>query len=1295
MNIFSINSLRKLTKFSLLFSLGFSSSSLIAGPLNISNNPLELAAGVDPNVMVLNDDSGSMDWSILVQGASEGLYATTSPARSFSYAYIQDDPENSNFFVVPSENTLNQFENFWVNNNYNEAQWRGVWRTLNSTFNSVYYNPNTEYKPWAGVDDSGALYLNANPAAARVDPYLSASATFNLTVNNAYVSVMPHEANAGVLYGLNENLYPARYYTWTDTDLDGNVDFDDAHQLVEIRTGAGCGTNAICPASFTRQGTRTDCGGSPQTPNVTVTCSAALELQNYANFYSYYRRRELTAKAAITRVLDPITSIRVGYATINNNSNNRIQVQAMNVDAATGGKRNLFDNIYQTQSNNGTPLRQNLEAMGQYFSCDSGNIFGSGNSSPGNNNCPVLASPAGECQQNYTILLTDGFWNGGAPTIQNADGDGTGGAAQGPFDGASFADNINSTLADVAMHYYERDIHSSLQDEVPATTRDQNRYVGIANPFNTMHQHMSTYTVGIGVMGNRNAMPDDVTTNPATFNAGAQTGWPDPVTGGDLEKIDDLRHAAWNGRGDFLSAADQTALTNSLQNIFDDIQEGKGAASAVAFNSQDLQSGARVFRALFNANQNTGSLISQDISITGVISPAVNWDAAVNLSIKAAAEAAAAASAGTRSTDSRTIISYNPITPGGIPFRWAALDTTQQDKLKLPTIANATPIPEDLGMNRLNYLRGRGDDEGTNTNSGEFRERSTDLSDRPLILGDIIHSAPVFVGAPPFTNLDEAPFPDTAGNLYSEFAATFDSRRELVYVGANDGMLHGFDANSGDEVFSYIPNSILSSITQLTDPDYAHRYFVDMTSAINDVFIAPASGTNAGVASWNTVAVTGLGVGGPGYFALNLTNPASFTSELSAASNVMWEFTQDDDVGTGPTNNNLNLGAHIREPVIVMTNVDGAGGQKRWAAIFGNGYNSASADGDAELYIVFLDGGLDGAWTRGSDFVKLNTGNGKAESGTNTPNGLGSVQAIDIDANGTADVVYAGDYQGNLYRFNISSTTVGGLTNSSNRPVQKLFKATYNSSGGPVQPITNRPAVVKHPNLDGYLVMIGTGSYFTAEDSSSTDLQSIYGIWDDFIAPSDNIVTVSYNKLLEQSFTSSGLVNGFTTRTLSNDVIDYGTNGQRKQGWVINLDVVNAGNIEFPGERAVRNILIRGDSAFVNSVIPRSSTACTTGPGSFTISFKTENGGGGQTPVFDTNGDGIFDADDNVGGIDGENNVVAAIRSDTTTLTDSSIFGKRLVSQGGDQSISDIGINPGGDEAGETLGRHSWREIEN
>ena len=1305
MNMFKLNTAKRMTKSLLLFGFGFMSVQLSAGPLNISNNALEIATGVEPNVMILNDDSGSMDWTITASD-DQGIYNIPVPGTTYSGAgisllgtifyYIHPDTDNAstilfdnafnipNIFTLPTQNTFDALDAALdLDAAGFDQSWKGIWRGRLFEYNRTYYNPNAYYEPWKGGDDAGNAYTNANPAAALVDPYLTGGSTFNLTVDTAFRAYLPNPANTAQLVFANDTMYPASYYEWVDDSStgtavpgDGVVDSDDTHTLIQIRTSGACTNGASCPANFTRQGTRTDCGGDGLATS-SISCSSSQELQNYANWYSYYRRRELTSKAAIAATLEEESAIRVGMATINNFSNTRIQVDSLNISAFNGNKKDLYDRIFQTQSSGGTPLRQGLESTGNYFACASNNIFGTGSSTPGNTNCPVEASPAGECQQNYTILMTDGFWNGtNNPIANNADGDGQdGGTPQGPFDGASFADNFSDTLADVAMHYYERDLHGSLQDDVPTTTRDRNRYNGSTDPFETMHQHMTTYTIGFGVSGTLSANPP---------NAADAFTWPN-ATAGNAEKIDDLRHAAWNGRGDFLSATNQEELTSSLEDIFREIQSGKGAASAVAFNTQDLRSGSRVFRAFFNINDNTGNLVSQNISNSGIIDTSSStWGdggpedgAAQLLDTRAGAD-----------NDDRVIVTYDKTNFVGIPFKYDSLNATQRGQIKSPAITNVTPSPDVLGANRINYLRGQTENQGSNFNAGEFRVRKSVASK----LGDIIHSAPVFVGAPPFGGRDAAPYPISLGDLYSEFRSANSLRNETVYIGANDGMMHGFNATDGTELFAFVPNTLFPSLSELTDPDYQHRYFVDMTAAINDVFITPTSGTNSGVAGWNTVMVGGMGVGAPGYFGLNITDPTALGSDTAAAANVMWEFSQSDDIG-GPAGDDRNLGMSIREPIIAMSNVDGVGGEKRWVAIFGNGYNSDSDtpldNGDAELYVLFLDGGLDGTWTQGSDYIKISTGNGKAESADgSTPNGLGSVRGIDINGDGTVDVVYAGDLQGNLYRFDLSSTTEPGLDNDTN--AQELFQARYNSATGPIQPITNRPIVVKNPNETGFIVLIGTGSYFTVEDTTSTDIQSIYGIWDDFTDPSDPVVPVVYSRLQEQVFTNAANVNGFVTRTLTNETFTFGTNGQMKQGWVIDLDVDSGGSVEFPGERAIRNFLLRGDFVFVNTVIPKSGSACTTGPGGFELGFNPVTGGSGTDPVFDLNDDGIFDSDDNVGGVDDEANIVSGTRFDKATPSDSATIGNRKVTQTSDKDIRSIGINAG--DSSDT-GRHSWREI--
>ena len=1242
--------------------LAGSISSAMGGPLNLATNALEAVNNVEPNIMILHDDSGSMDWGVMTNEGDEGTFHLGGNA----YYYTHPDPGasgvspaiNDDTYVVPTEE-------FMASQGLSAPQ-GGVWRAWNHSYNKVYYNPDVTYTPWVGVNASNVDFINSPPVAAWYDPNNPANGTLNLTTEWSYVT------DCGLLEcisipalappPLNEftvtDFYPARYYEWDDSNSttpananNGIVDADDNHTLVEIRSTTTSYTRRYYNAS-TGIG-RTDCTNNG---DGTATCSYAQEIQNFANWFSYYRKRDLAAKAAFSKAIEPISSARVGYATLNNNAGNSIEVASMNVSPASGSKKTLLQKLFSTKPASGTPLRGALDKTGKYFECANGDIFGStGSSAPGSAGCPVLAAPAGTCQANYTILVTDGFWDGtSSPAVAVGNTD----AGSGDFDGNAFGDSNNNTLADVAMHYYERDLHSTLNNNVPTSGRDIAGYFGSSSPFATMHQHMSLYTVGFGVNGTLSAGPADLS---------SAFVWPDP-TAGDPEKIDDLRHAALNGRGLFTSANNPVAFQNAMDSIFNDIKSNSGTATAVAFNTQEVEAGTLVFRASFNTKTNVGNLVAQRVNIDGTVDSTIHWSAAEQLDGKLSP-----------TTDSRVIVTYKDTgaaTSSGIPFSWTSLTSgagSQQELLDLPQPSNVLASINTFGDERLEYLRGHADKEGTSYADGQFRERPQTSGK----LGDIVHSTPVFVGKPYFIGRSGGVYPTT--DLYSDFVTANQTRTKLVYTGANDGMLHAFNAETGEEQFSYIPNMVVENLSKLTDPDYVHQYYVDGTPSVNDIYMTPSSGTNNGTLSWNTVLVSGLGGGGKGYFALNVTDPNALDTQTEAASNVLWEFTEADDGGIG----NSDLGYSYSEPLIAMSNAT-SGGNQRWIAIFGNGYNSTSASGNAHLYVLMIEAGQDGVWTSGSDFIKIDTGFGKAQSSDGTtPNGIGGIRGIDSDGNGTVDYVYAGDLQGNLYRFDLSGNSLA----SWNSTPEILFKARHGTSTT-VQPITTRPIVVKHPTETGYIVIATTGSWITNNDATDTNIQSIYGIWDDMSPSPEVFKNASVNQLVQQQFTNHvSTEHGFTVRSLSNNAVNYDGTGpasSQVKGWYIDLD---AG---YPGERAVRNLQIRGNIVFVNSIIPRSTTACSTGTGGFELAFDPFSGGPGEKTIFDLNNDGSFDLYDNVGDIDSLTNIVTGLRFDNATPTDSAFIGSRRMTQAGDE-IRSVDTNTRG---GITTGRTSWREID-
>ncbi len=1279
-----------------------SSGDAVEFDYQLAQIPLELPVGPEPNVLLVNDDSGSMAWDTLTDQESGLYYFSTGN----SIYYTLKATAGSSTSVAPSEEAAPNV---------------GLWRLRNSAYNRIYYNPENQYLPWDGLDTSDNEFPDSNPTNARHHP-LFGSAKTNLTIPQSFTGravvsqttcelqcvsyswsgCQAFETVCGTTSGFQNvsvtNYYIPRYYTWDDKNGDGLLDDvpspanDPANSegtLVEIKPASAGGSDL-----YPKTADRTDCTTNED------SCTYAEELQNFANWFTYARSREFTAKSALGKVVSAAENIRIGYAKLNSNSGLK-KIVSMNTSERTGAKADLLDAIYQTNSNGGTPLRRSLRDAGRYYECRKNDIFNSSsNSSPGSANCPVLPSPEGNCQQNFTLLITDGTWNGGGPNVGDTDDDGNTN-----FDGGAFAGSTNNTLADVAMHYYERDLHS-LSNEVPTTARDRagalpTAFVGGSNEI--MHQHMSTYTVGFGVSGLIDSDPTDFS---ASFT------WGNPSSSSE-RKIDDLRHAAYNGRGEYLDAASAKELSNALISAFEEFAQGSGAASAVSFNSQEIQEDTLIFRAFYNTKLNTGNLIAQSLTDDGLVEEPV-WESAVQMDAV--------------DPNDREIFTYDANPGIGIPFRPNAYPqglTAEQravfiDNLGAPAAQKNTEV-----IQRVNYLRG---DTSFERPVGNFRERPT-VEGR---LGDIVHSTPVFVGGPNRLGRNGEPYPQNSDS-YATFASDSDNanRRDMIYVEANDGMLHGFDASNGNEIFGFIPNNLMlgtfsRKITELLDYEYSHRFFVDLTPAINDVFIK-LDGTSA--REWATVLVGGQGAGAKAYFALDVTDPEKL-NESDAADVVLWEFTEADD--SYPTNLTIepdqtiadagmfqpplltggvlrtdlqdtpqtirDLGNTFSVPTLAMSNVV-TDGENEWIAVFGNGFNSTA--GIAKLFVLFIERGADGNWCHPSkvhnvvkdstalpsgclptdtDFVKINTGFG-VQNGF--PNGLGTPRGIDIDSNGTIDYAYAGDTFGNFFRFDLSDS------DWSKWSFTKIFEASYDDGLGNVtpQPITTQPIVTQHPTeADGYIVIFATGSYITVPDGTTDDIQSIYGIWDR-LSPE----LIGVDDLVQQRYTNQFDATFGNVRSLSNEEVEYSATGGKK-GWYNHLDAPSLGmpvtaSAEFPGERAVRNIQLRGGLAFVNSIVPRSANSCVDVAGGFALSFCPGTGGTeclGDRGVFDLNNDGAFDDSDKV-----NDNVVTGIRFEDAVPTDSSFIEDKRITQLSDKTLDATSTNT---SRGKNTGRLSWKQ---
>ncbi|MCG5534645.1 pilus assembly protein [Ectothiorhodospira mobilis] len=1139
--------MRRVYRIGALWTSAFLLSAAIAGtavaaPGPLAQVPLDSGTSVPPNILFVLDDSGSMDWDHMPTDRARELY----PYATDEWVYIDPTPS--------------------------EAE---EWRELCTAYNAMAYDPSVEYVPWSGWDQDRDRFEDVPVDAAPFNPYWSSSDTVNLEERACQEGNLEGEYVSGCWWS-DVGFF---YVRWVDDN--GNGQYDELECIPprdQIPTDGNYFPYNV-PA-----------GGKAEI--VYVKEMTDVEKQNYANWFSYYRKKEYVAKAAMSALIYD-SAERMGLRTLNNNHDVNTPVldiddRTMPVDEqAADNKRDLLAELFQNSSDGGTPLRTELKEAGRYFEGDSSEW-----------QSPILPqSEGGSCQQNFTILMTDGYWNGGSPYVGNADGD-----QNTDFDGGSHADDYSNTLADVAMHFYERDL-SPLPDLVPTSDADP-----------AAHQHMVTFTVSFGVNGELDENPSDRTT---AFD------WPQPVPDG-VTTIDDLRHAAWNGRGDYLSARNPQSLISGLRDAYQTAVDRSATAAAGAFNGQILKSGTRVYVPLYNTDDWSGDLLAIQIDpATGAYAETPDWSAAEQLDGR------------NLTTAPRNILSYDGTQ--GVAFQWDLLSSDMQRDLQ--TQADGTQGSDDRGREVLAYLRGERDQE--QENDGPFRDRGSRL-------GDIVHSAPVYVGEPELDWPDEAPFPEAEGSRYADFRDS-SSRDAMIYVGGNDGMLHGFDADTGSEVMAYVPHALVDDSSSeglhyLSDPDYTHRFYVDLSPTVSDVYLE-----NGG---WRTLLVGGLRAGGRGLFALDITDPSDI-----GASDVLWEFSSEDDA---------DLGYTFSQPTVAMLN------NGEWAVIFGNGYNH-DGSGSAQLFILFIEEGLDGSWDT-KDYLKIDTGAGSLED----VNGLATPVVADVNGDSVVDRVYAGDLEGNLWAFDLSdgnSNQWGVAYTSGNQPVP-LFTAV--SAEGNPQPITTRPSLIfntqvgsTEENSPNILVTFGTGQYLVMGDRNTQDVQSYYGVWD---AGSGD---VGRSQLVEQTFVDW---TDADTRVLTRNPVDYDTGSGGDRGWFFDLPAT--------GERVFTDTMVRNQVGYFATRVPNDDP-CMQGGQSWLMIVDLLTGGRPEEPAIDIDNNDVVDEEDQVEHEDADH-PVAGLRIDKP-VSDLGAVGNRLYLFGGNaRDDTSYAIPPHG---GENTGRMSWREI--
>ena len=1051
---------------------------------------------------------------------------------------------------------------------------------------------------------------------------------------------------------------------------------------------------------------------------------------SWTNYKPGAKTRMEIAQTSLTGLVDTLKNINVGYSKFNSGSGANIVVDI--ADITSTQKTTIKNAITATSANGVTPLAETLRDIGRYFANGdgtNGSTSGACGGATGTNltihpdDALTTATPAGLkedvscgdtssgllyaststirdkagpikyfCQKNFAVMLTDGFPTSDTTVhshFHDYDQDCTVAAQTAGSYTCGTADTKSTDPGpasdywdDVAQALYEIDLRPDLNDQQG----------------NAYKNNLATYTIGFSDVQIKN-----------------------------LQLIKDV---ATQGGGENYYAANSSELSTALADIQANIDSQSGTAAAVTFNSSTLSSQSAVYQALFNTQRWSGQLHSIPLDgFTGDI-----------LTASCTAEVAAAGTLNNcwwaekrldAQGTSRTILTFNPVSNQGVDFAFVAPATasiadytnlisegssTTSSKIPLtlvddlcashdiPFPCNASTALDSAKIDAnfkymadlVNYLKGDRTHEAIGSTGADGNSR--DFRIRTHVLGDIVNSSPVYVGKPQLGWPNKAPFPvppvapaTTPDNTYNTWASSaIKNRMPVVYVAANDGMVHGFRTeqtdsaapsnDAGDEVFAYIPTATFgktntSGLHYLANPDYQHQFYVDLNPTLSDVYIKHRKGTTGTVTTdpeWRTVLVGGQGAGGNSMFMLDVTDPSDFTT-ANAKQLVEWEF------------NHPNLGRTYSKPTIAMMN------NGRFAAIFGNGYNSmdnlpTAGDCKAKLFIVYLDGGMDGTWTAGTDYLEIDTAAGT----TADCNGLSTPAVVDLNGDSVADRVYAGDLHGNLWAFDLcdwqsgtsvcsTATTNWGVADKTNG--EPIMTTNDDASPNKRQPITVKPVVSRDPattGTDNLIIVFGTGQYITSADITDTQQQTFYGLRD-YDAISNGRATKDYglnpraDKFVTQTITEAactltGCIGD--VRTVSNTSLNSTSNG-----WLIDLPASR--------ERLVVNPKIRNNILFFNTVIP-DDRKCYAGGDGWLMSVNLDNGGIPLVPVFDLNLDGIIDGLDQEGGVNPVGTKVFAIPAESTFLGDN----QYTPDSAGNIQKRQVNIGKNQRE-----GRMSWKEL--
>ena len=872
------------------------------------------------------------------------------------------------------------------------------------------------------------------------------------------------------------------------------------------------------------------------------------------------------------------------------------------------------------------------------------------------------------------------------------------------------------TLADIAFYFWATDLQPSINNEVIPKIRKTGaetfsngtganaKSQALSEYWNPKNdpaewQHMVQYTIGYGptaatLAKNTATSPQWAGGSFGMYDTGfaslavGNTKWDDPTSATadgsyDNYRPQELWHMAINSRGKYYPVTGD--LTAVFADIFDDIVVDTTApiSGFTSASGSVSRIGTQSFQTSYVAaddgnsydNRWYGFVMSSSIDTLGNLTPNPDWGLVTGSTTKglSTADKLATVDVSTRLVFSSKV-NVAPAAAGttGISFKWANLSSSttgasQQMWLNNGTVGSASTISGDgRGQDRLNFIRGDRTKEASNYSSSNTTATFRNRKNRE---GDIVNSAIWYTGAPASGY--------SAGS-YTTFAAANRGRLPMLYVGGNDGMLHGFSAKDGTEKIAYIPHGAVQNLSSLSNTNYDHRYYVDGSPLTGDINIGTAT-----TADWRTYLVGTLGAGGRGFFVLDVTKPgpldasssvpapATNFAEANAATLVVMDKTAAPITDAVPpakpadANASADIGQIFAPPVVAESNQQLAlqitrTNDGRWAYITGNGYNSTNER--PVLLIQYLDGDK-----------SLKTIEAAAVGGAEAVgNGLSTPQPLDVNGDGVPDFVYAGDLRGNLWKFDISNIDAAnwGVAFSGS----PLFTASYTSGGSTSrQPITAAPVLRPNTKVGGLNVAFGTGQNLTEGDRTDTSVQTVYSILDN---TSYQIESTGTNKgkvkiktssptpaavsdrsaLQAQSVNNgadnttagtglgtagSGVSTGRSFWTLSTQAVTYScgptaTGCTVKKGWYMDLPVA--------GERVTSNFSFYNGGNTLEIISEKPATGSATASGqevcapqpSAAKTYRTlvniASGAPAPLPIMDVNGDGLYNSSDTSSG---------------------------------------------------------------